>query len=403
MPTRTVTEIESLANRREDGYSSIWFSVTDMGDFGRYVLRPALRDVVSEDAQELLHTAERAIFDRVLELGWTPQQFVAFDRGRAGGRDSPIERIGKKYQWIGLYETLGRIADHLAIKPSWSDEAPAPYDHPEQLIYRDTDPTVLARKPVTGLSREPVWFAPVTARSPDTVVDAYPADMDGVPDPLDLITATDLDGTPWLALMGIYDWQQPLPPEVAALGSPRHQTWMQLHAYLVATTDADALAKWAEGQDWFGRWMPDAPEPHNLLLGAYPDDPRWSSAEGSIEWWEAGVRAGGGTVPPAPLWQSAAWYSGTGTSRDASAPEETTGFVPSRKLWEALGLGRGVDFAWPDDAGLAVHDPSVVAGGPSTLLIRRDLTSRLHAAGLAVFWTVLVGKELLKPDHAHPR
>jgi hypothetical protein len=73
--------------------------------------------------------------------------------------------------------------------------------------------------------------------------------MDGVPDPLDLITVADPDGTPWLALMSAHNWQQPLPPEVAALGSPRHQTWMQVHAYLVATTAAEPLAAWARGQD----------------------------------------------------------------------------------------------------------------------------------------------------------
>ncbi len=36
--------------------------------------------------------------------------------------------------------------------------------------------------------------------------------------------------------------------------------------------------------------------------------------------------------------QCAAWYGGTGTSRDASAEEETPGYVPSRRLFDVLGL-----------------------------------------------------------------
>lgn len=396
--TRTVEEIEALVEAGDRSYRSVWSSVTGLGDFGRYVLRTALNHVAADDAHALRRTAECAIFDRVLALGWTPERFSAFDRGRAGGRDGPVERIGKKYQLIALYETLGRITDNLPIAPGWSKETSIPYDHPEQVIWRDVDPTVLVRKPADEQAPTTSWFAPVAAALPDTVVDDYPADMDGVPDPLDLIALADSDGAPWLALMGVHDWKQPLLPEVAALGAPRHQTWLQIHGYLVATEDAGALAEWARGKDWYGQWMPDTVEPHNLLLGAYPDDPRWDAADGEVEWWEAGT----GAPPRAQLWQCAAWYGGTGTARDASATEETRGYVPTRRLSDALGLRRGVDFTWPDATGVAVHDPSVATGGASTLVLRRDLVPRLHTAGLTVFWTVLVGKELLQADHDPP-
>ena len=53
-----------------------------MGDFGRYVLQSALQDVESDDAQALLHDAERAVFDRVLDLGWTPERFHEIDSRR---------------------------------------------------------------------------------------------------------------------------------------------------------------------------------------------------------------------------------------------------------------------------------------------------------------------------------
>jgi hypothetical protein len=397
VPARPVEEMEALAGPPDYAYGSIWRSLTGMGDFGRYVLQSALRHVVSADEQALRRDAERAVFDRVLELGWTPERFGEVDRGRAGGRDGVVERIGKKYQWIGFYEVLGRIADRHAVRPSWGDKEPRPYRYAEQLVWRDIDPTVLVRKPAAPSTPERPWFSPVEARFPPGTADDYPADMTGVPDPLDLIAISDPDGASWLVLVSNPHWEQPLPPEIVALDAPRLDVWMQLHAYLVPVEEAAALCEWAKGKDWFGHWMPGIAEQHNVLLGAHPDDPAWSAADGSVEWWD--VRAG---PQPTELLQCAAWYGGTGTSRDASAEEEARGHVPSRPLFDVLGLSRGVDFTWTDASGVAVHDPSVVLGGPGTLVMRRDLTSRLSDAGLTIFWTVLIGNELHRSDHTPP-
>ena len=70
-------------------------------------------------------------------------------KSTAGGGwrdDNPVERVGKKYQWIGFYEVLGRITDNHHVSPSWDSTQPQPYQYPEQLIWRDIDPTVLARR-----------------------------------------------------------------------------------------------------------------------------------------------------------------------------------------------------------------------------------------------------------------
>ena len=185
-------------------------------------------------------------------------------------------------------------------------------------------------------------------------------------------------------------WNQQIAPETEALGIPRHEAWMHVDAYLVPVTEMADLRNWAPGKDWFGRWMPEAPDIPNVLLGAYPDDPQWLAADGSITRWD--TRRGG--PMPEGLTLTAAGYAGTGTSRDASAEAETTGWVPSRRLHDVLALTHGADFASYDASGTAIHDPSATAGGPATLVMRRDLLSRLTNAGLTLFWTVLIGNEL---------
>jgi hypothetical protein len=389
VPTRPISEIEALAGPPNFQYGSIWHSLAGMGDFGRYVLQSSLGDVVSDDPEALVHMVERAVFDRVLALGWTPDRFGDVDRQRSGLRDAVVERIGKKYQWIGLYEVLGRVADHHSVKPAWSEEEERPYAYAEQLVWRDIDPTVLARKPVALSEAQRSWFSPVHVPFPPRTTDDYPDDMSGVADPLDLISVTDGEGTPCLVLLSQLVWQEPQPPEIEALEIPRLEVWMQVHAYLVPVPDMARLLDWAKGQDWFGRWMPEVPDAHNVLLGAHPNDPMWAVTDGSVDWWEP--RSG---PQPCDLLHCGAWYGGTGTSRDASAENETRGYVPSRRLSDILGVSRGVDFRWRDADGVAVHDPSVITGGPATLVMRRDLVSRLAEAGLTLFWTLLAGKEL---------
>ena len=394
VPSRTAEEIEALAGPPGYEYSSIWHSLTGMGDFGRYILRTALRNVASGDPQALEHAAERAIFDRVLELGWTPERFRAADRGRSWDRDRPVERVGKKYQWIGLYEVLGRIVDNLPVNEAWGGTGPSRYEYPEQLIYRDIDPTVLVRSAVAPSTAGRCWFSPAEAGFPSTVLDDYPSDMAHVPDPIELIAVHDPEGVPWLVLGSHPQWKQRLAPEMKALGTKRREAWMHITGYLVPIASASALRSWARRQSWEGRWLPEAPDAYNVLLGSYPDDPRWSAADGTVTYWD---QRRGGTMPDG-LTLAAAAYSGTGTNRDASAPVQAAGYVPSRQLHAVLGLPRGADFAWTDGSGIALQDPSAAMGGPPTLAMRRDLLPRLTDAGLTIFWAVLVGNEVHSTD-----
>ncbi|GAA2388681.1 ATP-binding protein [Dactylosporangium salmoneum] len=385
---RSQAEIEAMIEPEDTGYGLIWRSLTGFGDFGRYIIEPALRDLQTTDRRGLLRTAQAAIFDRVVDLGWTPERFCDSDRGiaRRRSRNEELERIGKKYQWIGFYETLGRITDHHLIQTQPS-EAPAAVTNPEQVTWRDIDPTLLARKPEPPRARERQWFSPVGASFESSPPAEYPLDTSAIPDPLDLITLIDSSGVAWLALAGSPAWEQPLPPELLALQTPRHAVWLQLHAYLVPLSDAERLRAWADGKDWFGRWMPERPDLHGVLLGGHPDSLEWAAADGDSEW-------RGREEPPTRFEECAAWYGGMGTARDASADEQTRGYVPSRQLLDILRLRRGVDFVWRDVNGVGVHDPSVAVGGPATLLMRRDLLPRLADAGRSIFWTVLVGCEL---------
>lgn len=401
---RSYEEIEEMDSEPDYRYASVWGSVHGhFGDFGRYIIEPAIEHFDIPDEKELRHLVERVVFSRVLDLGWTPEKFDEVEHGRRGGHDGPVERYGKKYQWIAFYEVLGRLADNFQLKERWGDnEDPFPYDRPEQVVYRDIDPTVLIHggKPDPGEEERP-WFAPAAAIFPDEVPERYPEDLDGVPDPIDLIRMTSPDGTHWLSLIRHGSWTQVHPPEIAALKAPNLNVWVQIRGYLVPTGSISALRSWVkgpngEGQDWDGRWMAENAEVHSHLLGAFPGSPDWDLADGNAE-----PRFLGERVIPADLSQPVAWYGGTGTDRDAAGTDEPTGFLPSRLLFEILQLRPGRDFRWSDDTGLAIQDPSAGMNEASTLVMRRDLTERLADAGFSLFWTVLLNKR--RHDHRYGR
>jgi hypothetical protein len=190
-------------------------------------------------------------------------------------------------------------------------------------------------------------------------------------------------------------WRQRLPLEEKALGKMRREAWMQITAYIAPVSGMRALQSWAKDRDWIGRWMPEGPDVHNVLLGTYPDDPQWRAANGTIRHWDA---VHGGEMPK-ELTHTSATYGGTGTSRDASAETETTGYVLSPRLHGILSKPRGIDFTWTDASGIAVQDPSVTLAGPPTPVMRRDLLRHLADAGLTLFWTVLIESELNSTDY----
>lgn len=390
--------IEGLNADPKYRYASILGSIDETyGDFGRYVMKQALDNFDHSDHKKLRDQAQRTVFTRVLELGWTPELFGQLDRGRHGGNDGPLERYGKKYQWIGYYEVLGRIADNYKLTERWNgEEDPFPYDFAEQIVYRDIDPTILTPNGLNEPACETTpWFAPVCPIFPPDVAKEYPLDMEGVPDPLDLITITASDESKWLSLIRHSNWTQILPPEIAALRAPNLNVWMQIRGYLVASDQVEQLRKFSKGQDWDGRWMPENAEIHSRLLGTHPDSPEWDWADGNAE--PRGMRS----QIPVTLFQPVAWYGGTGTSREDTGTDEPTGYVPSQMLFKLLGLRKGVDFQWSDANHLAVADPTVGMAETSTLLMRRDLSAELEDAGFSLYWTVLLNKQRL--DHSYSR
>lgn len=113
------------------------------GDFGRYVFQSALRSFDIDDKQIFNY----AVYYILNELGYREDLFSEHDK-HCGSYDrnltSKTERIGKKYQWITMYNFLARISDNCKMVDRWSypEKQDGHFEGAWEPYVRDFDPTL---------------------------------------------------------------------------------------------------------------------------------------------------------------------------------------------------------------------------------------------------------------------
>ena len=222
--------------------------------FDKFVL-PYLDDPEGRKFKFDLSLAQRWIFKRVFDLGWTVEQFGYFDRyidNLSYGREAnKSERIGKKYQWIAYHEFLAYVADNFEFVGDRFENTDSQYDNPCQINSgtRDVDPSLLLRKlpnnddeHTQGLK---TWWQPIEYIFDDADKDekiVWISQEEDCPDPrqwIEVIKPTDKSN--WLTLEGHYGWTEKGLIEEEYYASLRRNLWFQLRSYLVHEKDAEKL------------------------------------------------------------------------------------------------------------------------------------------------------------------
>ncbi len=135
---------------KKSGFNSISFSMHPdhidgqpggYGDFGRYIFQAAVTHFDDIDMTNIYHHAMQYIRD---ELGYDDKLFGEYDTSLRKYYDShktiKTERIGKKYQWITMYNILARISDKHLLKGY--EDKPYPFQGAWEPYVRDFDPTL---------------------------------------------------------------------------------------------------------------------------------------------------------------------------------------------------------------------------------------------------------------------
>ena len=112
-----------LEDKKYWGRNKILWSMTTeygrgiiYGDFGRYTFESAFHHWKYKfDANDLSNYACQLIFEK---YGYDVEKHGEFDHHASEGdrHKHTRERIGKKYQWLALYEVLARVADNALME-----------------------------------------------------------------------------------------------------------------------------------------------------------------------------------------------------------------------------------------------------------------------------------------------
>jgi hypothetical protein len=355
------------------------------------------------------------IFERVIELGWTPEAFASFEANRlyeASRTSHKAERFGKKYQWIALRELLARIADNFHMAPEWGG-APRIYKGPWQFYGRDIDPTLppptrrrgdddevqLGPTFVAGLRGS--WWDPDGPRfMPDDppVERAWGTQVEGIPEFDALIKRTDPDGATWVVLQAYYTWDEEGRDYNETWSGPRRNMWSHVYSWMVAEHDVRTLVSALSERSLMGEWMPQGSE---ITSTAYLGEMPWAQA--ALEYpreWEIVTPHYEDEVIAVSAYAAADRYLWEGGGRDCSLNESAAASMPAPLLFDQGGLTwRPGTRDWYDASGKAVARYVTIEDTHSALLVdERWLRSLLRANGCALVVGWLGEKQLFDTD-----
>jgi len=348
--------------------------------------------------------AQRYIFQRILKLGWRPKIFKEFDSSISErGRDAhKSERIGKKYQWIGLHELLARVADNFEFREeSWSDKAGI-YEGPWQLSIRDIDPSCILKNTGDTNENQKSWWIKVNYSAWSTKLsdNQWLRNKKDLPDFRKLIQTKDGSRKDWLILEGFFRWEQDYPPEEEKYEKSRRDLWVMVKSYLVKKDNAKKVYNWAIKQNFMGRWMPESHEFYTVFLREYPWAPSFVSINIPYyhhDEWTSGSKFNKSKIPVKILVTDDE-YLKEGSGFDCSINSGFAIKLPAKWIYDRMKLvPTSIDGSFSNKNGeIIFQDPSVMNNGPKTLLVnKKQLIQFLSKNGYDIFWTILGEKGMI--------
>jgi len=222
------------------------------GDFGRYVFQSALHSFDIDDKKIFNY----AVYYIQTELGFSEEYFGEHDRHCGSyGRHQTIktERIGKKYQWITMFNLLARISDHCKMVDRWNypEKGDVQFEGAWEPYVRDFDPTlnqnfmICDAAPKFGVLDEFL----VKGKEENKTTDISTADAQKIwietkgiffNELKDTLILTDHQGTEWVCLTKYCDTGR------KDIDTEKLLVWSWLYAYFVSPEQAGELARCAE-------------------------------------------------------------------------------------------------------------------------------------------------------------
>lgn len=345
-------------------------------------------------------SAQRWVCKRAFELGWTAELFDNFERnylGYNGRMENKVERIGKKYQWIALYEFLAHLADNcLYTGAGYADVDDSQYYGPWQLYKRDIDPTFIPRQTNRHTWNEEEttsWWQPNNFRleggSLDELQDWLWSE-NNLPDFKNLLEVTDSSKIQWLVLKNeTHQRRDPLEDNDTI---PYQDVWYRINSCIVKKTDVEKFREMMGNRLLCGPSILEHNSSHQSFFREYP----WHCVYNDFNNWKATIddefTSNLKYLMPISEYE---WEMG---GREQSLSDSISIYAPAKEIITRLSLSPDLEQYghWiNDNKELVFFDPSMnEKGSPSALIQTNILFDWLEENDLQLIWLVGGEKQL---------
>jgi len=372
------------------------------GDFGRYTFQSYFSNWDGLNYIDLKNIAIKKIFD----IGYDVEKHGEYDRkiDRARYRNDSIERIGKKYQWIALYELAAQVADNYKMQIHTNC-----YGEKEEVYckgsfepnLRNIDPTALIidknNDKQKKIHHKLFGFSSVTHNE-------WLSNFNDLPDFSEMVKLTYEDKTYGL-LNGWYIWTEEKKLGEKQYQNPQKDMWIQINSYIVKNEAYDEIINNLKDKDFIGRWLPEPNDNYYLFNKEY----YWSDAYKFYknpyycgdDWTEIdkyGKEKGKSLKVLLPSSKYMTERRGDSIDDDNSS----SWYKPCMDLFEALDMRYGKENSVLYDAKgeIICFDSRELLNEHIGLFINFELFFKyLEERNYNVFWTILVEKRIITGGH----
>ena len=307
-----------------------------------------------------------------------------------GGRGKPewAERIGKKYQWMAMYQLASRLNDHgQRRKNRWE---PSPVRTPLILLEeRKLDPT-LPHKVFEGERGTTPWWIGGSVEfgsSGSQSHEHWIAEEEDLPSVENMVALARDGRQTWRPLVVNASWSEDM--KTSEKGAAYRRVAINVEGYLVPEEEKSSAYKSLLRRNFSDGQMPGAAE----FLHGFPGEYPWATPFNTEpdEWhWSGGTDV---SVPYEACWNRVVgeWEYDASLTRSVSVTVPCKTFFSCGDLW-----WDGRDGYRMTDGRTVFRDPSVTEGGPASLVAdAEDLLRRLENMGRCLIWTMLGEKIIL--------
>ena len=375
------------------------------GDFGRYVMGSAVHHFLDDERVDPVakgigrgggehdaRFARRYIWQRIIELGWTPERFSAFEGGLGYSsrmsNDKRIERISKKYQWIGLHEYLGHLSDALLFR-EWG-ASPRPLRGAWELHERSYHPELalgIGQKRNASSDSLPSWME---VERPIPNLHSVEEKRNWVQSEFksfEPYLRIDHEKRRWVVLHTHLNFDEDLGFGVERFTTAQMSQWIDVRAFLIPKGELSERLKSLRSVNFYGDGC-GVPKASQCWVSEYPWHPSFQEVDeyclDNLTWFR-GLESKGFYLPVCEI-----------------SDDDRSFTLPAPSLHRDLGEALGHPLAAPrltgagfmeilDNSGRCVIK-ATAQSGPVLMIDEKVLMQYLTARGLVLVWAVLSEK-----------